>query len=190
MHGFGFSGRADRRLQGLLAAAGGGDHDAFRHIYSALFPFVVHRAWCVLRDRAQAEEIAQDTIFAVWASALRYRPDRGSVIGWAGSIAHHRAVERIRQRTADLRREQTVASRDHRIDYDCVYDHVERGLEHEEVARHMKALSLKQRQALILVFHQSRTHRQAAEYLGIPLGTLKSRVRSALVQLRADLTPS
>ncbi|MFC1415823.1 sigma-70 family RNA polymerase sigma factor [Streptacidiphilus cavernicola] len=170
-----------------MAAVALGDRDAFAELYTTVFPLVRAGAVRVMRDRGLAEEVAQEVIAELWTTAERYRPERGSMIGWALLIAHRRAVDRLRQHQAGVRRDLLAASRDHRPAHDSVLEQVEEHLEHQEVRRCLVELSPCRRQSLELAFYQERTHAQAADLLGIPVGTFKSRVRDSLSQLRRQL---
>ncbi|MHA6761331.1 sigma-70 family RNA polymerase sigma factor [Streptacidiphilus sp. PAMC 29251] len=177
----------DHGLEAQMAAVATGDRDAFTDLYAALFPLVRAGALRVLRDRAQAEEVAQEVILQLWETAARYRPERGSVIAWTLTMAHRRSVDRLRHHQAGVRRDLQEASRHQPPAHDSVLEQVEQHLEHQEVRRRLHSLTPCRRQALELAFYQDRTHAQASEQLGIPLGTFKSRVHDGLLQLRRSM---
>ncbi|MFJ9425464.1 MULTISPECIES: sigma-70 family RNA polymerase sigma factor [Streptomyces] len=170
-----------------MRACAGGDSEAFSVLYTALFPRVRATAWGVLRDVAQAEEVAQEVIAEVWSSSGRFCAERGTVAGWVIAIAHRRAVDRSRSRTRASRREQQYARLATTPDYDSVVEQVLYRLDADEVRRCLERLTDLQRQALTLVYLDGTTHADGAARLGVPLGTFKTRVRDALERLRRDL---
>lgn len=179
------------RLRVLVAAVARGDERAFEELYAATAGTVLGLVLRVLRDRAQAEEVVQEVFWQVWREAPRYRPERGEVLPWMVTVAHHRAVDRVRSAQAAADRERAAALRGYAPAFDQVADQVEGELEREserELVRHaLSALTELQRECLLLVYYGGRTHTQAAAALGAPLGTVKTRIRDALGRLRTEL---
>ncbi|MER7674301.1 ECF RNA polymerase sigma factor SigK [Kitasatospora sp. NPDC096128] len=175
----------------LVAAVARGDERAFEELYAATAGTVLGLVLRVLRDRAQAEEVVQEVFWQVWREAPRYRPERGEVLPWMVTVAHHRAVDRVRSAQAAADRERAAALRGYAPAFDQVADQVEGELEREserELVRHaLSALTELQRECLLLVYYGGRTHTQAAAALGAPLGTVKTRIRDALGRLRTEL---
>ncbi|WP_347124843.1 sigma-70 family RNA polymerase sigma factor [Streptomyces sp. 21So2-11] len=170
-----------------MRASGAGDPHAFAILYTALFPAVCAAIVRVLRDAAQAEEVAQEVIVEVWSTSSRFRAGRGTVDAWVMSIARHRALDRVRTVTQAARRDVTRVRLDTVPAFDSVAEQVLDRLEADEVLRGLAHLSALQCQALTLVYLHGATHAQGAQHLGVPLGTFKTRVRDALRQLRRDL---
>lgn len=141
----------------------------------------------VLRDYAQSEEVAQEVMCEVWATADRYRRERASVRGWVTRIAQRRAVDRLRRHSAQARREQRVADASQPLAHDSVVDCVERLLEHEDVRRGLEGLTELQSEAIHMVFFAGCGHAEAAARLGVPLSTAKTRIRDGLKRLRQEL---
>ncbi|MEU6312777.1 ECF RNA polymerase sigma factor SigK [Streptomyces sp. NPDC047014] len=161
-----------------------GDKQAFTVLYDALAPMVFGIVVKVVRDRAQSEEVAQEVMIDLWRQAARYRADAGSVSTWAATIAHRRAVDRVRSAQAAADREQAQAAREHRTAFDEVAEQVETRLESEQVRRCMRGLTELQRQAVTLAYYRGLTYREVAEALRTPLPTIKTRMRDGLIRLR------
>ncbi|MFJ9076307.1 ECF RNA polymerase sigma factor SigK [Streptomyces sp. NPDC102278] len=161
-----------------------GDQDAFAALYDVVAGPVYGIVVKVLRDRAQSEEVAQEVLIDVWRQAARYRSDKGSVMTWVMTIAHRRAVDRVRSAQAAAAREQDNAAREHTRPYDEVSEQVEVRLESEQVRRCVRGLTELQRQAVSLAYYGGLTYREVAETLGAPLPTVKTRLRDGLIRLR------
>ncbi|MDR6979001.1 RNA polymerase sigma-70 factor (ECF subfamily) [Streptomyces sp. 3330] len=170
--------------QELLGAVALGDQEAFAGLYDIVAGPVLGVVRAVLRDRAQSEEVAQEVLVEVWRSAPRYRPERGSAVNWVLTMAHQRAVDRVRSVQAAAAREHRAALLDHAPEYDEVTEQVEARLEREQVRRCLRTLTELQRQAVELAYYRGLTYRQVAESLAVPLGTVKTRLRDGLIRLR------
>lgn len=173
--------------EALLVSAGDGDGRAFAVLYDRVVSQVMGVAVRVLRDRALAEETAQEVLTEVWQKASRYDPARGSAAGWIVTFAHRRAVDRVRSEQAARDRNDKVAVRDRVRSYDLVTDQVEERLDHWQVREAVARLSDRQREAIELAYFDGHTYREVATVLGIPEGTAKSRLRDALSRLRVLL---
>lgn len=161
-----------------------GDKEAFSVLYDALAPLVFGIVLKVVRDRAQSEEVAQEVMIDLWRQAARYRPDSGSVTTWAATIAHRRAVDRVRSAQASADRERAQAAREHRTAFDEVAEQVETRLDSEQVRRCLRGLTELQLQVVTMAYYQGLTYREVAEVLHAPLPTVKTRMRDGLIRLR------
>jgi RNA polymerase sigma-70 factor (ECF subfamily) len=170
----------------LLVRVGRGDEASFDELYTAVAGSVFGVALRVVRDRAIAEEVAQDVLVEVWRSAARYRPEAGSGRTWILTMAHRRAIDRVRSEQAHTDRlrlhgAKAIGSHDHP---DAVVDVAHREWEAQRVREGLALLTDRQREAIDLAFSKGFTHREVAASLGIPLGTAKARIRDGLIKLR------
>jgi RNA polymerase sigma-70 factor (ECF subfamily) len=119
----------------------------------------------------------------IWRTAARFDPGRGSAVAWVTTIAHRRAVDRVRaeQRMHDR---QQRAAHPAAPGYDEVAETVQARLDRERVRRCLGSLTAVQRQAVTLAYYDGCTYRQAATLLGVPDGTLSTRMRDGLIRLR------
>ncbi|WP_432560803.1 ECF RNA polymerase sigma factor SigK [Kineococcus sp. SYSU DK003] len=166
-----------------LACAARGDQAAFATFYDATAAAVHGTVLRVLRDPAQSEEVVQEVFLEAWRTAARFDPARGSAHGWIVTMAHRRAVDRVRAAQASARRDVEVGHQEV-PPYDSVSEEVEVLLETDEVRRALDSLTPLQREAIDLAYFGGRTHRQIAEDLRVPLGTVKTRLRDGLIRLR------
>ena len=171
-------------LQELVGHVALGDQDAFAAVYDAVAGPVLGVVRAVLRDRAQSEEVTQEVLVEVWRTAPRYRPERGTAINWILTLAHRRAVDRVRSAQAAAVRDHRAALLDRTPEYDEVTEQVEARLEREQVRRCLRTLTEIQRQAVELAYYRGLTYREVAEELSLPLGTVKTRMRDGLTRLR------
>ncbi|MEU6232092.1 sigma-70 family RNA polymerase sigma factor [Kitasatospora sp. NPDC047058] len=171
-------------LRELVAQVAFGDQVAFGHLYDAAAGPVFGLVRRVLRDPAQSEEVTQEVMLEVWRNAARYQPERGEVMSWVLTIAHRRAVDRVRSAQAAGEREQKAAARSHVPPFDEVAEQVEGRLEREQVRRCLKGLTELQRESVSMAYYRGFSYREVADMLGVPLGTVKTRMRDGLIRLR------
>jgi RNA polymerase sigma-70 factor (ECF subfamily) len=169
-------------LAGLLARVARGDHRAFELVYGELAGPVYGVVRQVLRDPAQSEEVAQEVLLEIWRTASRFDPARGSAAAWALTIAHRRAVDRVRSENASSRREQKAAEPEPAED--DVAETVAATLEHQRVRRCMGGLTELQRESIKLAYYSGYSYPQVAKLLGVALSTVKTRIRDGLIRMR------
>jgi RNA polymerase sigma-70 factor (ECF subfamily) len=171
-------------LDELVRRAGRGDEVAFAALYDSVAPAVYGLSRRVVRDPAQAEEVTQEVFIDVWRSAPRFDRSRGSARSWVLTIAHRRAVDRVRSAQAASDRDQRAAVGTASRDFDEVVETVETRLEVQAVRRCLQALTELQREAVNLAYYGGYTYAQVASVLTLPLGTVKTRLRDGLIRLR------
>jgi RNA polymerase sigma-70 factor, ECF subfamily len=169
-------------IDALMRRVAGGDQDAFANLYDAVSSRVFGLIRRVLRDPALAEEVAQEALVEVWRTAARFDPARGSAAGWIFTIAHRRAVDRVRAEQAAADRERRAATAS--VPFDDVVEEVTARLEQQAVRRCLRALTQMQREAILLAYYGGLTYQQVAERLDAPLPTVKTRMRDGLIRLR------
>ncbi len=169
-------------LETLLAGVAKGDQAAFEAVCARTGPTVFGVVRSVMRDQFQAQEVCQEVLLEVWRCASRFQPGRGSAMAWVTTIAHRRAIDRVRseQRSAD--RQLRAAS--HQVAYDEVAEAVEARLDQQRVRRCLAALTDLQRESVTLAYYGGYTFREVATLLGVPEGTVKTRMRDGLIRLR------
>ncbi|MFF7030443.1 sigma-70 family RNA polymerase sigma factor [Streptomyces albidoflavus] len=171
-------------LEALMGQVAVGDRDAFTTVYDTVAGPVLGLVRRVLRDPAQSEEVAQEVLVEVWRTAARYRPAKGTVMTWVMTLAHRRAVDRVRSAQAAAAREERAALLDRTPAFDEVAEQVETRLEREQVRRCLRTLTELQRESVSLAYYRGLAYREVAELLSVPLGTVKTRLRDGLIRLR------
>ncbi|WP_167395120.1 sigma-70 family RNA polymerase sigma factor [Cryobacterium aureum] len=171
----------------LLGRVAHGDQSAFGELYDQIAPRVLGLVKRLLVDHAQSEEVTQEIFLEIWQSASRYEQTRGGASTWILTMAHRRAVDRIRSSQSGRDRDTKIGIRDLAVAYDHVAETVEVRLEHERVEKAMTRLTQLQRQAVSLAYYGGFSHSEVADMLHIPLGTVKTRLRDGLIRLRDEL---
>jgi RNA polymerase sigma-70 factor (ECF subfamily) len=171
-------------LDDLMLRVARGDTPAFETLYDQMANAVFGVIARVLRDLAQSEEVAQEVLVEVWRTATRFDPAKGSAATWMLTMAHRRAIDRVRSAQAAHDREEKVAHRDHVPAFDEVAEQVETRLEQEQVRRCLGGLTELQRESVTLAYYGGYTYREVGELLEVPLGTVKTRLRDGLIRLR------
>lgn len=171
-------------LNGLLRRAARGDESAFADLYDATAPRLYGLVLRVVRDPAQAEEVTQEAFLEIWRTSSRFEPDRGSAISWMMTIAHRKAVDRVRSVEAGRARDVTYQHRNQVVDYDATAEAVTSSMEAARVRAALDQLTAVQREAVSLAYFGGYTHTEVASLLDLPVGTAKTRIRDGLIRLR------
>jgi RNA polymerase sigma-70 factor, ECF subfamily len=169
-------------LAAQLGLVARGDAAAFAALYDQVAAGVFGIVRRVIRDLAQSEEVTQEVMLEVWRNASRFDTGRGSATAWIMTMAHRRAVDRVRSAQRQAERERLTSQAD--IPYDEVAEAVESSLERERVRRCLGSLTELQRESVTLAYYGGYTYGQVAGLLGVPAGTVKTRMRDALIRLR------
>lgn len=168
----------------LLKRSARGDSDAFAVLYDLTSSRVFGLAVRVVRDPAQAEEIAQEAFLEIWRGSARFDSTKGSALSWMLTIVHRKAVDRVRSAQASTRRDTTFHQQNPDVEHDVTADAAHASMEARRVRSAMDSLTVVQREAIELAFFGGYTHTEVAAMLDLPVGTAKTRIRDGLIRLR------
>jgi RNA polymerase sigma-70 factor, ECF subfamily len=174
--------RGERDLDDLLVHVARGDQAAFEAVYDRLVGPAYGVIRRVLRDPSQSEEVTQEVLLEVWRTAARFDPALGGAATWVLTIAHRRAIDRVRSTTAAADREQKSA--EIQTPRDEVAEAVEASLDRERVRRCLDSLTEVQRESITLAYYGGYSYRQVADLLKVTLGAIKTRIRDGLIRMR------
>jgi RNA polymerase sigma-70 factor, ECF subfamily len=172
----------DQDLGWLLGRVALGDQDAFEAVYDQVAGPVYGLIRKVVRDPAQSEEVTQEVLLEVWRAASRFDAARGSAATWIMTIAHRRAIDRVRSAAATTEREQRTAVP--LAVSDEIAEIVAANLNAERVRHCLDGLTPLQRESITLAYYGGYSYPQVATLLGTALGTVKTRIRDGLIRLR------
>jgi len=179
----------DGPLGALLLEIQRGVEEAFTELYRLTRRRLHAVVLRVIRSPELAGEVTQEAYLEIWQHAGRYRADQGSAMGWMATIAHRRAIDRLRSVTRAQAQEQRYALSSGAGAGGDSWDDVTARLDAAHVHRFLGVLSSVQREALTLTYLEQRSASEVAELLRVPLGTVKSRTRDGLIRLRSLLAP-
>ena len=180
------SDRTDRVQMELLAR---GDLGALDRLYEQYGAMAFSIAYRITGDRTAAEDVVQDAFLGAWRNAARYVESRGSVRTWLLSIVHHRAIDAIRRRRPTVELPDSEVALPDALTLPDTWADVELRLDRAAVLQAMSAISDVQREAIELAYFGGLTQTEIAERTGVPLGTVKGRMRLGLQGMRAALLP-
>ena len=173
--------------ESLLRRIAEGDQKAFSRLYDDIAPRVLGLIRRLLIDHAQSEEVAQEVFLEIWQTASRFDENKGGASTWILTMAHRRAIDRIRASQSSRDRDTKVGIRDFAPEYDHVSESVEVTIEHERVKKAMARLTELQRQAVTLAYYGGYSHSEVAALLKVPIGTVKTRLRDGMIRLRDEM---
>jgi len=180
-------GSADDAAGALLLRIAEGDQAAFAELYDMLTARVFGLILRVLVNRSQCEEVLQEVFLEVWQSAARFAPNKGQGRTWVLTIAHRRAVDRVRASQASADRDVRTGLRNLEVPHDSVSERAELGIAGEQAVAALGALPEAQREALVLAYFGGYSQSEIAALVGSPLGTIKTRMRDGLTRLRSEM---
>lgn len=163
----------------LLGRVERGDEQAMAALFDRYSRVVYSVALRVLRDAAAAEDILQEIFMQVWRSPDRFTATRGSLGGWLAIVSRNRAIDALRRKRPTEQVEDAILAAPVNL-----ADDAERSLLMERARAAISQLPVEQRKTLEMAFFDGLTHTEIAEMTGDPLGTVKTRIRSALQSLR------
>ena len=168
----------------IWTALSPGDAAAFQDFYALTSSRVHGMVLRVLRDPGYSEETTQEVYLQVWHTASTFDPDRGSALSWLITLAHWRAIDRVRTEQSGTNREGAYGAANWSADFDTVSEDVTRREDSREVADCLGTLSEVQRSSVTLAYYGGLTYREVSERLSVGLPTVKSRIRDGLIRLK------
>ncbi len=172
----------------LMSKIAQGDQPAFAAFYDAMSAAVFGTVLRILRDRQQSEEVTQEAFVALWSAAATWDPARGSSTTFLLTIARRRAVDRVRSEEARKRREETATTLE--VTPDVAYERVEAEETSSEMRQRLSQLPDDQRIVIDMAFYEGHTQQEISDRLGVPLGTVKSRMSVGMSKLRRAMEVS
>ena len=174
----------------LIVSIAAGDDRAFSELHDRISPYVMGWVVQTLRDRSQSEEVAQEVLLEMWQQSSRFDGSRASVLRWAKTLAHGKAVDRVRSSQASRDRDAWVGKLDLTHEFDEVVEAMLERDQRDQVRAALRSISTVQREAVSLCYFSDMTRVEIAYTLEISLSTLKTRLRDGLIQLRRQLEPA
>ncbi len=169
----------------LLGRVAQGDENAFAELYDAWAGRLLALIIRIVIDRSQSEEVLQEVMLEAWRRAPSFDPSRGTGRAWLVTMARHRAIDRVRSSQAARDRED--AWQGYLPDSDVTAAEVEDRMEAGRVRDALDAVGEPHRTTIALAYFTGLTHTEIAERMGVPLGTVKSRIRDGMAKMRAHL---
>jgi RNA polymerase sigma-70 factor (ECF subfamily) len=166
----------------LLQRIRRGDEGAMAELYDRFSAVVFSAALRVLGEASQAEDVLQEVFLQLWRNPSAFDSNRGSLAAWLAVIARHRAIDHLRRRRPETDVEDVVLAVDPELDGQAA-----RAEAIGRIRAVMETMSDEQRSALEMAFFEGLTHTEIADKTGEPLGTIKTRIRSALIAIRKAL---
>jgi RNA polymerase sigma-70 factor, ECF subfamily len=174
----------------LIRQIAAGDQQALTALYDGTNKLVFGLTLRILGDRSVAEEVLFDVYTQVWRQASRYDPSRGGPLGWITTIARSRAIDRLRS-DKPLQQEDELSDTTASRETSAASPETNAAIsEMREIVRGaLDLLSAEQREIIELAYYSGMTQTEIAAHLNLPLGTVKTRTRLAMMKLRDTLKP-
>lgn len=172
---------ADEELVSLVEQ---GDAEAFAMLYDRHSRPAYSLAYRMMGEKQAAEDLLQDALLKVWRAAASYRPERGSVRTWILSIVHNRGIDQLRSLASRRRTQERVEASAPRVQPSEAFTQAWRNTQREQVREALGTLPAEQLKILELAYFSGYTHVEISELLGVPLGTVKGRMRLGLKKVK------
>jgi len=184
------NGISEKSDEMLIEGVAAGEHDALSALYDRYQGLMYGMATKITRDGSLAQDVVQDAFVGIWKNAARYSSERASARTWILSITHHRAVDIVRRRrpTSELPEVEGPARTPDQLVLGDIWPEVAERLDATTVRGALESLPAAQRQAIELAYFGGLTQQEIASRTETPLGTVKSRVRLGLLQMRRALS--
>jgi RNA polymerase sigma-70 factor, ECF subfamily len=171
----------------LLVGVKAGDAAAFALLYDRHSRAAYGLAYRILGEATAAEDVVQEAFLTVWRQAATYGPERGTVRAWLLAIVHHRAIDHVRRRSYREERQQALDAVADPPDSADTWEQARQSVEGQHVREALEHLPPDQRRSITLAYFGGYTHDEIARLLGVPLGTVKGRLRIGLQKMRGYL---
>jgi RNA polymerase sigma factor (sigma-70 family) len=181
---------ADDADREVLEAIAGGDHGAIAVLYERYKTMAYGLALRITGDASLADDVVQEAFVGAWRNAGRYATERGSVKTWLLAIVHHRAIDAVRRRRPTSELPEHEEAPPPNLTLPDVWSEVAGRLDRDEILNALATLSVVQREALELGYFSGLTQQEIAVRTNTPLGTVKSRMRLGLLQMRRAMVGS
>lgn len=170
-----------------VSALQNGEIAGLESLYDRYSKVAFSLAYRILNDRTAAEDTVQEAFLGIWRNAQRFDPQRGTLRNWVLSIVHHRAISRLRGSARRSRRDIEISAVENELELPDAWEQVSMDLQRDAIRQALARLPPEQRQTIELAYFGGLTHVEIAERMGVPLGTVKGRLRIGLERLRADV---
>jgi RNA polymerase sigma-70 factor (ECF subfamily) len=170
--------------EALMFFADHGNKEALGTLYDRHSRTAYSLAYRIMGERQAAENLVQEAFLQVWRAAGSYRTERGSVRTWILSIVHHRGIDQLRSAASRRRVHDRVEATTSTLQPSEAFAEAWRNSQREQVREYLRMLPAEQLKVLELGYFSGYTHIEIAELLGLPLGTVKGRMRLGLKKLR------
>lgn len=178
----------DSKELALIRQIAGADQAALGQLYDRMGGWIYSLAFSIVKNQADAEEVTQEVFLTVWKKAPDFSESRGSVRAWLAVMTRHLAIDRTRGRQfkESIRSDSGDALENHITDTPAVAT-IQSSLDGNYIGQAMQLLEEPQRRVLYMSYYEGYSHSEIAQRLDLPVGTVKSRIRSGVNRLRGLL---